>query len=187
MANQQQSTQKKQQSSAAKKPTNVGEWRSKRGEAIELPSGNVALVAKPDLRKFLHGGDVPDSLTALVKAQISGDQNKIEKEQAKMGEYDGMLEDYFTYMDYIVTQTVIEPVVLQVPTREDEDGNIEDVPYDERDLEAGLYADEVDFDDKMFLFDFAIRGTKDLESFRVEQAQLMGSSPNGEGVSDETE
>lgn len=181
---QQNSSAKKQ---GQKKPTDVSEWRAKRGDPIELPSGNVALVNKPDLRKFLHGGDVPDSLTQLVRAQISEDQEKIKKEQEAIAEREGMLEDFFNYMDYIVTQTVIEPALLPVPTRENEDGELEDVPYEERDLDSGLYVDEVDFDDKLFLFNFAIHGSKDLESFRVEQAQLMGSVPDGEGVSGEAE
>lgn len=181
----QQNTQAKKQ--AQKKPTDVNSWRQKRGDPVELPSGNVALVSKPDLRKFLHGGDVPDSLTQLVRAQISEDQEKIKKEQEQIAEREGMLEDFFNYMDYIVTQTVIEPTLLPVPTRENEDGELEDVPHDERDLDAGLYIDEVDFDDKLFLFNFAIRGSKDLESFRVEQAQLMGSVPDGEGLSGEAE
>lgn len=53
-----------------------------------------------------------------------------------------------------------------------------------RDPEA-LYIDEVEMDDKMFIFGWAVGGTADLERFREESAAVLADVPVGEAVGSE--
>jgi len=50
----------------------------------------------------------------------------------------------------------------------------ERIPFDDRSPEF-LYCSEVDFEDKMFIFQYAVGGTRDLERFRQEYSESLDS------------
>lgn len=47
---------------------------------------------------------------------------------------------------------------------------------------TAIYTDMIGMEDKMFLFNFALSGVRDVESFREESAKAMGDLADGEGV-----
>lgn len=134
---------------------------------LTVPSGNVCLVRRPGPSVFLEDGNIPNSLLTLVMPLLEEAQDK-----GKTGDSTPMpdssfadlqkiilddptkLKDLFTMMDHITVACVVSPVVLPEP----EIGG-------ERDPEA-LYVDEIDFEDKSFIFNFIVGGTADLERFR---------------------
>lgn len=165
-----------------KKVTSASAWKGKKGTDLELPSGNVCRVRNPGMDYFIRAGIIPDSLTGMVRQMISG---KGDVELTDLVKTDDDLQKLFGVVDDILIEVVLEPVVNPVPMRtvENDEGKEvrEPVPFAERD-EDKLYVDEVDFDDKIFVFQFACGGTRDLEKFREQQEQAMESVRSGEAV-----
>jgi hypothetical protein len=76
------------------------------------------------------------------------------------------VEKILEVVDKVTCYVVIQPAVMPVP----EDGA-------ERDDEF-VYIDQVDLEDKMFILNFAVGGTRDLERFRQEVGEsLRGLAP----------
>lgn len=164
--------------------TNASAWKksSVQGGELEVPSGNVCLVRKPDgMRVFMSKGMIPNSLMPIVQTAIAeggkGNAKPVDpsKLMAEVLEDPKKLQDMMSLIDAVVCDIVLEPKVCPVPAE-----------GEERDDEV-LYVDEVDMDDRMFLFQFAVGGTKDLERFRGEQASTMASISDGGEVRDEAE
>jgi hypothetical protein len=78
-------------------------------------------------------------------------------------------------VDHVVCHVVLAPLVLPIP----EAGT-------ERDDDV-LYVDEIDMDDKMFIFGYATSGAKDLETFRQGQTANVAAVLAESGVSHESE
>lgn len=140
-------------------------WRGRQGAELKLPSGNVCLVRNPGMKAFLKSGVIPDPLVGLVRQAISGDT---EFDPKQFLQTDEDLEMLFDTLNNVLVEVVMQPKVLPPP--EDSEGKI--IPLDARD-QSKLYADEVDMDDKVFIFQFAVGGTKDLEKFRQEQTAML--------------
>lgn len=148
--------------------TPVNEWRGRKGTPLELPSGNTALVRNPGIQHFLKTGQIPNSLRSMIqKAMNSGD--KAPEKLQTIFENEEEMAELFDLFDKVILQVVIEPKVLPVPV--DEDGM--ELHMNDRDLEAGIYVDEVNLEDKAFIFQYAVGGTKDLERFREGQKTTM--------------
>jgi hypothetical protein len=148
----------------ALKPTPASQWKKASvGTPLEVPSGNTALVRSSGMQVFLTKGLIPNSLLPIVRQAMSGKQVDLKAEDIT----EDQLEDMMKLFDAIVVHCVIEPTVLPVPA----DGEV-------RDQEA-LYVDDVDFDDKMFIFQWVVGGTRDLEQFRKEQAASVESVRGG--------
>jgi len=146
-----------------------------KGHPLEVRSGNVALVRRPGIQVFIKSGMVPNSLMPIIQKALAAGEKAKDLDFSEIAEDAKKLEDVLDLVDKVTCYCVIEPKVLPVPE------NVED-----RDEEA-LYVDEVNFDDKVFIYQYAVGGTADLESFRAEQARLMGSVPDGEDLVDSTE
>lgn len=157
-----------------KKQYSIG--RSSTGFDLELPSGNLALVRRPGAQGLIKQGllDSLDTLTALVKTEhIDSKDPKKMVEAAKRltvdkGNREAIVQG-IELMDRVICAVVIEPKVLPVPALETE-----------RDPEA-LYVDDVDPEDKSFIFNFVVGGTRDIETFRKEHSQLMGNISDVQG------
>ncbi len=142
-------------SKPAPKPTPASQWKkASAGTPLQVPSGNTALVRSSGMQIFLTKGLIPNSLLPIVRQAMSGKQVDLKAEDIT----EDQLADMVMLFDAIVVHCVIEPTVLPVPAE-----------GEERDPEA-LYVDDVDFDDKMFIFQWVVGGTRDLEQFRKEQA-----------------
>lgn len=142
-----------------------------KGHPITVPSGQTCLVKRPGVEGLIELGllDKVDSLTGLV------DQKHIKRVKGeKTVDVDTLAKDKESLMmvlktvNEIVVHVVLEPQVLPVPVA-GEDGTIP-----ERDNDA-VYVDDVDLEDKMFIFQYAIGGSKDLEKFRQQSKQDVGS------------
>lgn len=164
----------------APKVTEAKEWKKAKGHPLSVPSGNVALVRPVGMQAFLTKGMIPNSLREIALAAINQkkapelDMDNVTTEQ---------IEDMLVLFDSVTCYCVIEPKVTPVPTfspHHVEDGfcTAEEVGSPipqghELREEDVLYVDDVDLDDKVFIFQFAAGGTRDLESFRAEYASRM--------------
>ncbi|QPX62568.1 tail assembly chaperone [Arthrobacter phage Wollypog] len=173
------------------KVTPASQWKKSAGAGtvdVELPSGNIAKIRQIPMPTLLGEGIFPDSLQGYIKKAI-GEESKAaaadkpgqpsdrkpkksskkkddiigEKEIAEMMEDPRKLEDMFSVFDKVTVMAVVEPKVLPAPAEEGE-----------RDSEK-LYVDEVDLQDKTFIFQFCVGGSKDLERFRTESTSVVGS------------
>lgn len=187
---------------AKKEVSSAKGWKRNKGEEIELPSGNVALVKRPGPQALLSKGILPDTLMPIVQQAIrSGKGLKTEDVGALLKDPQSLVH-MLDAMDRLLVEVVVEPPVhyhrkLVVKGKEDVGGVTagpaygEDewvlIPEDERDNDAYIYTDDVDEEDKMFIFNYAVGGTRDLETFRREHAAGMGNLPDGSGDEDTSE
>jgi hypothetical protein len=168
---------------STKQVTPASTWRkaAKEGPApLELPSGNVALVRIPGPQAFLTEGIIPNALLPIIQEVIDEAQKgkqmtpKQEESIADMMRDPEKLRQVFEMADAVTLYCVVEPEVL--PTPEDES---------EKDPEL-LYVDEVDLDDKLFIFHVAMGGSKDLETFRPESLSDVGGVSGSKDVASST-
>ena len=158
---------------SSKRATQASAWKGKkRGEPLDLPSGNTALVRAVGMQTFMQQGYIPNSLMSTVQEAITKgkapDLSKVEVTPQALQEMAEM-------MDRVCVYCIVEPKVLPVPADEDE-----------RDEES-LYIDEVDLADKTFIFQFAVGGTRDLEKFREGLPEGVGALPASEDAEDSPE
>lgn len=145
-------------------PTPVSGWKkSSEGILVRVPSGNTALIRTPGIEVFLTQGVIPNALMPLITDSMKrGAAPKDDDLAAMMGNPE-MVAQIVEMANAVCVYCCLDPKVEPVP----EEGV-------GRDPEL-LYVDEVDFNDKMYIFSVAVGGTSDLEKFREEQAAVMGS------------
>lgn len=158
--------------------TSASAWKgkvTKKPHPLELPSGNTCLVKRVGMESFLQTGMMPNSLMGMVQGALdkakSGGQVKPDDEAAMMSEITNdpaKMADMFALMDAVVIDCVVEPKVSPIP---DDD--------EERD-EDTLYIDEVDLNDRMFIFNYVSGGSADLERFRDETAERLALGEAGD-------
>ena len=173
--------------------TAVSDWKKdSQGVPLDVPSGHTCLVRRKPMESFLRRGLIPNALLPIVRRAISGkemtDEDVAELDVSQIAE---MMELY----DTIVIDCVVAPKVYPVPhyTQQDvEDGKCspdqvgQEIPIDDRNSEY-LYVDEVDGDDKIFIYNYVTGGTRDLERFRSEQAAAMERLRGSADVASATE
>lgn len=160
--------------------TTAKAWRaSKASEPIELPSGNLAFIKRPGMEKFLSAGFIPDSLAKEIRKQINKSAPKppaAKAEDVAEQTDTGDVEDMLMAMDRCVAYCLVSPQTAwhrRVMTDDagatllDETGRerTEEIPDDERDEDI-LYTDDLDQEDKNFIFQYAVGGSPDLARFR---------------------
>lgn len=175
--------------------TSIADWKSKSAGTksfdVELPSGNVAKVKNIQITKLVEMDIFPDSLEAMIasKTQVAGKDNVEIKEPDEAEVKKAMsnpkdLAKLMTSVERIVALAVVEPpVLLSVERFEAEDGTVtwEEIPEDERDEDA-LYTDEIDLEDRMFIFQLTVGGTSDLDAFRGKFGTALGAMGDGESL-----
>lgn len=133
---------------------------------LDLPSGNTCLVIRPGVQGLIKHGilDSLDSLTGLVQTDLidAKDPKKTAQAVVALASRPEDLLAALSLMDKVIAYVVQEPKV-ELPPEDDS----------ERDPEV-VYADEVDNDDKMFIFQFVVGGTRDIESFRAQRSAMLG-------------
>lgn len=155
--------------------TSASEWKksSSQPAILTLPSGKNCRIRKVGFQTFIRQGMIPNSLLGPVQRSLDTgkelDVNLITSEP-------GQLEDMLLMIDDVVVFCLIEPQVMAIPLKDNGQGVMVIVDDEDRDPDT-LYVDEVDEDDKMFIFSVATGGAADLESFRNEQAQRMVAVP----------
>lgn len=181
------------QKAEANKPviSSAQSFKKKRGQVLELPSGNVVRAQKAGLQAFIMKGNVPNSLMTIVgEALEKGQTMDINK---MVGANDGqidmdMVTDMYEMTNSLVIASLVEPKVHPVPTDADLEvwntknpDNQVSTPDELRDDEL-LYVDEVDDEDKMFLFQWCSGGTDDVATFREEARASMDALAEKQGA-----
>lgn len=191
--------------------TQASEWKKvSRGDEITLPSGNVALIKRPGMEQLFSAGVLPDELTKIALEKVGeaqgGPQDHKKKKAVqnldtemlqKFMEGESAITDIFMSFDRITEMCVVEPPVLWHMRRKvTEDGHqvtddkdkivYEPIPYSERD-ENVLYTDDVDMEDKTFIFNYVVGGTRDIASFREQYGDALADVQSGEDVELPTE
>lgn len=159
-------------------------------EDIIVPSGQKARVRRPGLKGLVAAGvlDHMDSLTKIVgekhiKRAKGGALQKIDVEA--IAKDPKKIVEMVDVMDKIVEHVVLRPIVHKTPPCDvcKNDYSWHDyAPPGEVDHEPDLpleegkvYTHQIDDDDKMYIINFAVGGTRDLESFRKQREELVDS------------
>ena len=166
--------------------SSIADFKRKNGGLIELPSGLVVkLRQKGGMRAFLASGIIPNSLMGIIQEAINKgsvpDMSGIIKDDGTMDE--AMINDMLVLTDRVVVDVMVSPPVQPAPTEQDmaewnrKHKAIKDkiTELDDERLrdENSLYVDEMDDEDKMFIFQWVTGGTRDVEQFRKELASTM--------------
>lgn len=149
-------------------------------EDIEVPSGQLCQVKRPGVQGLIAAGvlrDV-DQLTGLVNSKhierVEGKADIAQSELEAFARDPEAVNHALHLVDRVICYMVVQPKVYMTPN---------DPTNRKRDV---VYADMVDLEDKMFLFNYAVGGTRDIERFRGESGGIMGSLDDGEAVADTT-
>lgn len=148
-------------------PTSASEWKKKAtvGTLVTVPSGNEVRVRTPGMQVFLNQGVIPNSLMPIIQDAMKQGEAPSEDTMQSMIDDPQKINEIMDMADAVALFSFVEPKLAPIPT--DEEGEI--IPIgDERRDEDTLYVDEVDFTDKLFIFQFAVGGTAKLEQFRQE-------------------
>jgi len=156
----------------------AAQWKRSGGNEpikLELPSGNVCLARNPGMEMFLTQGLIPNALLPLVQQAVQQGEGLKPEQTAELGSSPEMLSQVIEFANAALVHCVVEPVVSPVP----EFGMMRDPDL--------LYADDVALEDKVFIMQWVVGGTSDLERFRQEQAAAMAPVPTVEAVEHKTE
>jgi len=146
-----------QQSQQARRET-LAQWRSSRLKELTLPSGMTVWVKDVSMMDLMLTGKLPASLMDF--ADEAGKQGKTEidlKKIVKSG------TDFGLMLDTVVKICVVEPPIAD---KADDD-------------HLGL--DEINGDDKMFIFNWANREVEQLRPFREGEGEPVAAVLSGNG------
>lgn len=191
-----------------RKPATASEWRKKNEDAnafiVELPSGIDVKIKRPGMEAFLSAGLLPDTMAAEIKRQMELAKGKppsqvdkvMDKEQIAALLESSEIVEIMEAMNRVMAHCIVEPkVAWHMREVVDEDGQIiweddkhtrpltEYIPEDERDEDV-VYTDEIDQEDKNFVFQFAVGGSSDLTRFRQESEAVVEALADGEDLAD---
>lgn len=152
-------------SNTAKKPSSVAQWKKKAaGDLIELPSGLTLRIRRVGLQTIMATGIMPNSLLTIAKKAVDKGQGFTEPTDAELAGLvtsEKQIEEMLGFFNKLVCFIAAEPEIHPVPE-----------PGVERDDDL-VYVDEVDDEDKMFLFQVVTGGTTNLEQFRSEHGSKL--------------
>lgn len=153
---------------AEKQATSPRDWRA-RPTPLELPSGNTCLVRKTSLEVFLAKGIIPNSLLPIITQALRSGKAPSDSD---LDIDTDVLSDMVDLFNEITIHCVVEPDVRRVPL--DEEGK--PIPLAERDQDA-IYIDEVDFEDKSAVFQWAISGVSRFQPASAEPDTRVADVP----------
>jgi len=168
-----------------KSVTAAGAWKGKKAGStfdLELPSGNVCKVQRTDMPTLLASGAFPDSLMSIVSEKIesaTGKKNKPKElsnddVQSVLSSPDQMVQ-LFESIDKLIPIVVVEPKVANHSVLDPATKKMRPLTDEEREAAGDVvFTDEVDLEDKMFIFQFVVGGKSDVEGFRSELGAVVG-------------
>lgn len=150
------------------KPTAPSEWKApdKAGDLISLPSGNVVRCLRPGMDGFLELGIIPNALLPIVDAALT---------EHKVPTMEQVIEDQSTlvaaakFTDDVVLHCVMEPKIYPTP----------DVSNGEAYEPGRVYLENLTDEDKVFIFQFAVGGTRSVQRFRESQVADVAALADG--------
>lgn len=129
------------------------------GHELTCPSGQSCRARRPGIQTFITRGMIPNQLMPLIEGAISGKEVDV-AELAKGLDLE-KIQDMMGLFDAVTIYCVMEPKVLPLP------------PEDEERDDDAVYVDMIEMDDKMFIFQWAVGGTSDLEEFRKQSSATV--------------
>jgi hypothetical protein len=201
------STSKKKPTDRKPKTTNYGSsWRTPLHD-LELPSGEVCQAKRPGVQGLVKAGVLHslDSLTSIVQSETipKAEGKPLAKDKSVQAimedpdKFNKMMEQTDKIVMFVVVQPKIHPNTRPVMQDIIDDGVklgeeavmkdgepvLEEIPLEERDPEL-VYIDYIDPMDKMYIMNFAVGGSVDLQSFRAQAQASMGGVPTLESPED---
>ncbi len=163
-------------------------WNAEQFVDLEMPSGQLAQVRRPGVQQLIALGilENADGLSAIV------DQKHIKRVKGT-AQIDGksLLKDpknmltIMQMVDKVTARMVVQPIVrepfVDEPTGELGETKKRPIRDDER-QDGVVYTDNIEFMDRMFIFQFAVGGSTDLAQFRERFASALGSLEAQQGV-----
>lgn len=148
--------------------TPAKQWRQAQGVGytVQLPSENWVTMRSVALDQLLESGRIPDFLTPLASRQLWTEESSEE-----IAKSEDLHRDYMDLINLIIPLAVIAPAIVENPDPEKEEISLKDV----------------EFSDKIVIFNLAISPAVVLKSFRNQQAASVFSSRPGEDVRTEAE
>lgn len=144
-------------------------WGGEEYIDLEVPSGQLCQVRRPGVEGLLKAGILHDMdiLTPLIVEHREVAEGKRKKEAAdeslaELAKDPAKVDSMMHLLDRVVCYAVVQPP-------------LEMTPNDPTRRESGVvYADMVDLGDKMFILNYAVGGSKDLQRFREESEATLG-------------
>lgn len=161
------------------KPTTWGSGNVSGLEDLTMPSGQIILAKRPGISGLIKAGvlyDV-DQLSAIVseKHLIRVADKPIQVNGKSVMKDKKAMEGILHVMDKIVSYVVVKPHVEMAPN---------DVTLRKNGV---IYTDTIDMEDRLFIMQYAIGGTRDVERFRRESSILVGGMESVENMEQASE
>lgn len=147
------------------KPTTWGSGNVGGLEDITCPSGQICLVRRPGVAGLIKAGvlhDV-DQLSSIVSEKhIRRVEGKPMVDGQSVMQDDEAMSNILHVMDRITCYVVVKP-------------HVEMTPNDVTSRKNGvIYTDMIEMEDRLFIMNYAVGGTRDVERFRRESSILVG-------------
>jgi hypothetical protein len=154
--------------SAPAEPTDIGEWKksSSTFTTLTVPTGKNMRVKRVALETLIAAGKVPNSLLPMMRNASKGQKTEVNQDNVT----EQQIVEMLALMDSVVCDISVQPKVHPAPADELERRD---------DL---LYVDELESQDKGFLFQWAVGGTSDVAKFRDQLSERMGALSASEGM-----
>jgi hypothetical protein len=137
----------------------LAQWRENQKHEATLPSGLVIMLRDVTMTDLLFTGKLPQSMLTIAQAAATDESSKIDlKDLASNG------HDLKLLVNELVLLCVVEPKIAETP---DED-------------HIGI--DELNGDDKMFIFNWVNREVEQIRPFREGENQPVAVIQPGNGV-----
>jgi hypothetical protein len=140
----------------------VAAFKNISGGAVDLPSGITIKMRMPGMDTFVKSGIIPNSLLPIIQDAMK--TGKTPDRETLTQSVDSM-DEMFEMIDKVTCHCMVDPTCEMPPDDEDERRTDQ------------LYADEVPIEDKLFIYQLAVGGTRDVESFRKELDQDLAPTP----------
>lgn len=149
------------------KPTSAAEWRKPReeGYVVTLPSGHVARLRPVALDVLIVSGKLPDLLTPLAAKSLW-----VETDGEKIGNEAEQAKGYAELVNIVVPAAMVEPRIVDEPEGDDE-----------------ISLEDIDFADKVAVFQLATQPAEVLRRFRDKQERDVAAVSNGKDDGAEAE
>lgn len=149
-------------------PTPASLWKKSgpEGFVVELPSGQAVMMHRNvDFFAMLREGNVPNPLQGIISKMVTkiqgGDDTPIAVEPDEEA-----MRAMFLFIDQMVCDVVLDPLIVMPPIDPAEKAAWQQP-------ENTVSIDDVEPDDRMFIFQVALGGAADLERFRKQQAEAV--------------
>lgn len=142
-------------------------WRKPReqGYTVRLPSGNVATLRPVAVDVLLLSGKLPDLLSPIVAKTLWA-----ETEPATLADQAELSKGFAELVNIVTRASMLNPRIVDEPSADDEIG-----------------LEDIDFSDKLAIFQLATGGSAVLQKFLEQQAASVEPVRDGESDNEPTE